>query len=299
MEFPTAPQADTTVPQKEPQKEQKNAFKDKIYAFFDWLWTFIKSPVFLKNLGVLIVFLILSFLILSYGLKIATKHNKSVQVENYKGLDIEAAKRKARSRGFLVTTLHAPGSPGEIPNQVFQQFPAPDAKVKSGRTVYLSIHGSEMPPEKIPTFLGNDSYSIYKGLLISKKLRVSVEEQFDAKLQKNTVVAIWYKGEKYTGSDLKKGTGVTARQGDTIKCIITTRFSPTVAIPKLVCLDYKAAQFSLSSSQLTVGQIHGDFMDKNTAFVWKQVPAFVPRQQITKGKSIELYLRDDRPESCN
>lgn len=304
MEFPieSHPNTPPTAPKEGPvkelhQKQEDASFKTKVFAFGKWLWAFIKSPVFLKNTGALIVFLVLSFFVVSYGLNILTKHNQSVEVENYKGLDIEEAKRKARSRGFLVSTLHSPGTPGAVPNQVFQQYPDPVTQVKKGRTVYLSVYGSKMKKEKIPTFLGNDSYEMYAASLRGLIFTVVKETKFDAKLQPNTVLHIWHKGKKLSGADLKKG--VTGHQGDTIKCVVTTRSSATVAIPKLVCLDYVAATFLLNNSNLNVGVIHGNFTNKKTAYVWKQVPAYISGKQITKNRSIELYLKDSRPAGCN
>ena len=297
MEFPIEPQPKTPT-QPEVNNEQDESFKSKAAALLNWLWAFLKSPVFLKNTGVLIGFLILSFIVLSFGLKIFTNHNKSIQVENYKGLDIKDAIRKAKNSGFTMVILDSIGVPGETPNQIFQQYPDPLSSVKKGRTVYVSIYGNKMVTKTLPNFLGNDNYDNYARRLSALKfIPLIKEKKFDAKLQENTVLSVWHKGKELIGNDLRKG--IKGHQGDTIKCVITTRQSTTVPIPNLVCLDYQAAQFLLSSYQLSIGQIHGEVIDQNTAFIWKQVPAFERGKHIKKGRQIGVYLTDNKPISCD
>lgn len=297
MEFPIEPQPKAQI-QPKVDNEQDEPFKAKAIAVLNWLWAFLKSPVFLKNTGVLILFLVLSFILLSFGLKVFTNHNKSIQVENYKGLDIEKAMRKAKSSGFTMVILDSIGVPGKTPNQIFQQYPAPLSSVKKGRTIYVSIYGNKMVTRTLPNFLGNDNYDNYaRNLDALNFIPLIKEKKFNAKLQENTVLSVWHKGKKLTGNDLRKG--IKGQEGDTIECVVTTRLSTTVSVPNLVCLNYKAAQFLLSNYELSIGQVHGDVIDQNTAFVWKQIPAFQQGRRILKGLRIEVYLTDDKPLSCD
>ena len=99
---------------------------------------------------------------------------------------------------------------------------------------------------------------------------------------KVNILKVKYKGEELSGFKLREG--VKAFKGDTVVCTITTRYSPSITVPKLVCLDYEAAIFLLETHELIPGQVYGNFTDQNNAYVWKQYPG--AGQQIRKGNKI-------------
>ena len=290
MEFTVEPSND-----QEPQKpEQETTLKERIKILAEKIWAFLKSLVFLKNFGLMVAFLIIGFILLNVILKVYTNHNESVQVDDYVGMDLEDAQRKIRKQDFEFEVKEIFGQPANI---VTMQYPDPMSRVKEGRTIYLTVKNGEMEKVDLPDYSNMDNYDTYKKHLQARGIFHTVEEQFNAKLSDKTVLHIFYKGKKLSGLDLRRG--VEAFKGDTVKCVITTRYSPNVTIPNLVCQDYEGATFLLESHALVIGRIFGDVVDRNSAYVWKQDPAYRPGQQIRKGTQIDIYLTDTYPEGCN
>lgn len=286
-----------TVEPGEQQKQEPKPdgnLKDKVQIFLDKTWSFLKSPVFLKNLGAIFLFLILCFWLLTVLLKVYTHHNESMQVDNYVGMDLEDARRKVRKKDFRIEVKEVFGQPA---NKVLMQYPEPLSRVKEGRTIYLTVNNGKMEEVEIPDYSNMDNYDTYKKHLKARGLNHIIEKEFNAKYSENTILYITYKGKKISGLDLRRG--VKAYKGDTIKCVITTRFSATVSLPNLVCQDYEAATFLLETHNLIIGRIFGDVADRNSAFVWKQDPAFEAGQQIQKGTQVDVYLTDTYPDGCN
>jgi beta-lactam-binding protein with PASTA domain len=278
--------------QPKPGKKQPKSITDKAKIFLKAIWNFLKSPVFLKNLGAFFLLLVVGFVLLNLGLRWYTNHNESMQVDNYVGMDLEDAERKVRKKDFLVEVKEIYGQPA---NKVTLQYPDPFSRVKEGRTVYLTIKNGKMEEVKIPDFSNNDNYENYKLVLQNQGLFPKKEEVFDAKLSKNTILKINFKGEELSGFKLREG--VKAFKGDTVTCVITTRYSPSILVPKLVCLDYEATTFLLETHELVLGKVFGNFTDQNNAYVWKQHPS--AGQQIRKGRQIDIYLTDDFPDGCD
>ncbi|MCB0653054.1 MAG: PASTA domain-containing protein [Saprospiraceae bacterium] len=289
MEFTVEPKE-----QQKPDPKPGDHLKDKLKIFLNNAWNFLKSPVFLKNLGAIFLFLILCFWILTVLLKVYTHHNESMQVDNYVGMDLEDARRKIRKKDFRIEVKEIFGQPA---NKVLMQYPEPLSRVKEGRTIYLTVNNGKMEEVEIPDYSDMDNYDTYKKHLKARGLNHIIEKEFNAKYSENTILYITYKGKKISGLDLRRG--VKAHKGDTIKCVITTRFSATVSLPNLVCQDYEAATFLLETHDLIIGRIFGDVADRNSAFVWKQDPPFEAGQQIQKGTQVDVYLTDTYPDGCN
>lgn len=300
MEFSDEPNGDqpSLEPKQKPEQEasgQKTTTPiEKVKAIAQNIWNFLKSPVFLKNIGLMAALLIVGFFVLKGVLRMYTNHNESMQVDNYIGMDVEDAQRKIRKKDFEIEIKEIFGQPA---NEVTMQYPDPMSRVKEGRTIYLTVKNGQMDEVEIPDFSNMDNFDTYKKHLVARGLYFTVEEQFNAKLSDNTVLNVVYKGKKLSGLDLRRG--VKAFVGDTVKCIVTTRYSPTVTIPNLVCQNYEGATFLLESHKLVIGRVFGEVADRNSAYVWKQDPAFAPGQQIQKGRQIDIYLTDDYPEGCN
>ena len=86
-------------------------------------------------------------------------------------------------------------------------------------------------------------------------------------------------------------------KGSTLEFVITERSSNQVTIPNLVCTRYEAATFLISSTNLSLGTVHGTVSDD--AWVWKQEPDYVRGAQIKMGTKIDIYLTPDRPSGCS
>lgn len=290
MEFTVEPNGD----QPTPKPENESTLKDKITALAKKVWMFLKSPVFLKNIGLMLAVLLIGFWLLNVLLRGYTNHNESMQVDNYIGMDLEDAKRKIRKKDFEIEIKEISGQPD---NEVTMQYPDPMSRVKEGRTIYLTVKNGKREGTQVPDYSDDDNFNNYKKRLLARGLVPVEVKEFSAKLEENTVLYVYFEGKKLSRMDLK--AGVKAFKGDTVTCHVTTRYSPTISIPNLVCQDYNAAVLLLNSHELVVGRIYGDVSDRNSAYIWKQIPSYQPGQQIKKGSQVDIYLMDSYPDGCN
>ena len=158
---------------------------------------FLQTGFFVRNLAAMLGVVLVCFLILNVFLGVYTSHGSSVQVENYEGMSVENATKKARSRGFSVSMTEAAYQMNSTVGLVINQEPEPLRRVKKNRTIYLTTVGQprEVP---IPSFEdANDELSRYRRLLNNSQVRASVRETvFDAKLGDRTILHFFYQGRK-------------------------------------------------------------------------------------------------------
>ncbi|GJM36523.1 MAG: hypothetical protein DHS20C18_55240 [Saprospiraceae bacterium] len=278
--------------------DSNSDWKTKIKAFFTPIWLFLKSTVFLKNLGMMLAFFLVLFLITTNWLKCYTKHGESMQVDSYIGMDLKDAKRKAKSRSLSVVVLDSIFDPDNTPNEVYQQIPSPLSRIKENRTIYLSVYGGVAPEIPLPELKSSGyDYERYASQLKNRKIKSVVRERkFDNKLEEKTILNIYYQDKEITENDLKKGFKVP--QGSTLEFIITKQTTEWVILPNLVCSQYDEGTFLITANKLSLGSVYGDVIDKESAYIWKQEPAYSPDQRIRIGQQIDIYLTDDRPRGC-
>lgn len=261
------------------------------------VWLFIKSPIFLKNFAVWLLFVFGFFFLISFVLRIYTRHNESVQVGNYVGMTTEEAMRRARDRSFRVVIVDSVYRVDKAPNTVLDQDPKPFSRVKQRRRIYLTVTKYTPDQKMLPSLVGSYDYNQYIKKLKNLGMRYTIRERvFDAKLEPNTILYFFINGRKITDAELK--TGVEVPMGSELQFVVTERSADFVEIPDLVCQTYKAASFLISTNNLAMGQIFGEVTDMENAYVYKQEPAYVPGQTIRMGEQINLYLVQTRPENC-
>lgn len=256
-------------------------------------WEFLKSPIFLKNTAAILGFILLVFVLTTGWLRMYTDHNESIQVEDYVGMSVEEAVRKAKSRSFkvVVDSLYVPGNK---PNVIYSQTPEPFARVKENRTIFMvrtTSKGVAIPFK--PTtddFQGAKSYLESRSIIVNEPKTI-----FNARRPEGTIVEATYNGKTYPMSQLRKD-GIEIFQGESIDFVVYTRVSDYVGLPNLVCRTYSEAEFLIQSRFLKMGVIHGD--QQGSAYVYKQEPAYVPNQSIRKGTTISLFLTSSRPDGC-
>jgi UDP-N-acetylmuramate--alanine ligase len=261
------------------------------------VWLFIKSPIFLKNFAAWLLFVFGLFFLVSFTLRIYTRHNESVQVGNYEGMTLEEAMRRARDRGFRIVVIDSVYRVDKQPNTILDQDPKPFSRVKQRRRIYLTITKYTPDQKTLPSLVGSYDYNQYIKKLPGIGMRYAIKERvFDAKLEPNTILYFYINNRKITDEMLK--SGVEVPMGSLLEFVVTERSADFVEIPNLVCQTYKAASFLISTNNLATGQIFGEVTDIENAYVWKQEPEYVPGQNIRMGEQINLYLVQERPESC-
>lgn len=277
------------------RKEESNPVFRWIKNVFAGIWDFIKSPFFLKNFAALLGFLLLVFLLLNFLLNRYTHHGESLQVHDYIGLKVDEAIEKARSRSFKIVISDSVFLVDREPNVVLEQTPAPFSRVKENRRIYLTVTSSTAPKVLLPTLEGSYNYNSYRRKLLRLGLKATIRDrQFNNKLEENTILYFYYDGRRITEENLRQGVKVP--KGSTLEFVVTERLTEEVAVPDLTCMRFEEASWVITNYELVVGEIIGDVVDRNNAYVYRQEPA--PGQMLEKGSAVNIYLSTARPTNC-
>lgn len=275
----------------------QNLVKEKIQKWLGEAARFLRSPYFLKNFAALLGFLVFFFLLIRFWLNIYTNHGESLQVHDYTGMHLDEAIQKAKSRSFKVVVSDSIYLVDREPFTVLEQEPKPFSRVKENRRIYIIITKQTPDEVTLPNLVGSYDYDQYSRKLKLLDLKPTiVDREFSNRLEENTILHFFYKGQKITDADLRNAIKVP--KGSVLEFVVTERTTNNVPIPNLICKNYKAASFQITGHQLNVGKIYGNVSDRDRAYVWKQEPAYESGRYIRMGTQINIYLTDSRPASC-
>lgn len=266
-------------------------------GWFKNILSLLRTSYLWKNIGAMLAFLALAFFALNIFLNVYTGHGDSVQVENYEGLSLEEATQKARSQGFNASVNEAPFTRKIAQGDVIDQEPDALERIKSNRTIYLTVIGAprEVP---IPAFRdAADDFEQYKPRLESLEISSVVKEKvFDAKLAPNTILHFNYRGKQYMPTDVNRGVKIL--QGSTLEFTVTTDKDKYVQLPALMCRSYSEVQFLLRSLDLKVGEVTGVTSGQGGAYIAQQSPVYRPGKRILRESTIDLVLSRSLPSGC-
>ena len=283
-------------PAQQANQTNNTPIADRIRRFGRQIWGFLSSPVFLRNLGVLVVFLGVLFFLLKGMLNLYTHHGKTLEVHDYRGMTVQEARKKARQRSFSIVIMDSVFLLNQPPNQVIDQEPRPFSQVKQNRNIYLTVTRSTPPEVPLPSLIGSDEFEQYRRKLERLDIELVVrDKQFDRILEENTILYLVIDGERYEPSDLENGK-VKVPRGSTIGAVITIRDTGQAQVPNLVCLRFSEASFNITGRELVVGRVEGAGSNPDNYYVWKQEPP--AGTLIDKGQPVNLYLQASRPEGC-
>lgn len=145
-----------------------------------------------KNI-LLIIVTGIAFVILTLVLLNAyTRHNKSVDVPQVKGLQLKEARVLLKSQGLNLVVVDSLYSKDAVPGSIIEQVPSANSRTKSGRDIFLTIYSTNPPELAIPGLV-DYSYRQAEALLISMGFeQISIEEVPSE--YKGLVKAIEYRG---------------------------------------------------------------------------------------------------------
>ncbi|MCB9263623.1 MAG: PASTA domain-containing protein [Lewinellaceae bacterium] len=259
---------------------------------------FLSSAVFLRNFGAILAILLLFFFLVTRFLRIYTHHGESLQVPSYIGMDLRDAERKANRQDFKLVVIDSFFDSSKIPNTIYQQDPKPLQRAKQGRTIYVSKYRVLPDSAILPTLVSAGyNYTQYANKLKRLDIKATVKEKvFDSKQEENSILYFYHKGRKITDEMLRRGVKVP--KGATLDFVITERLTGTVSVPDLICKRYDAATFLIEGSNLTLGNVFGSVINRESAYVYKQEPEYTPGMQMELGQQIDIYLTETLPPGC-
>lgn len=238
------------------------------------------------NLFCIVAFFLASFFIFKGWLNSYTAHGESVTVPDLSNIDYEAARILAEREGLKVKINDTLSVEYVEPGMVVDHFPIAGAKVKAGRTIYLSLN-STSPIMVIMPNVTDVSLRQATQILENRGLKVGVLE-YKPDFADNYVFEQRYKAKEIAaGTKIPKGSAIDLLVGKGGKDAI-------IPIPNLIGLSWRSVQDSLVSRGLNVNPIFGNEVisleDSMQSFVQKQSPLYVEGGKMTAGEVIDLWL---------
>ena len=253
--------------------------QDSFWDALDWLRALGRNRYFWSGVAVLVgvgfaLYLIVDGLIMpSY-----TRHDVSITVPNVESVPFPKAQEQLQTRDLQVQRQVGRYNPNVAQNVVVDQTPLPNAKVKPGRRVYLTVNAGEVPMVSMPDLNGM-SVREAKNRISSLGLTVgSVQEDPIPSPYANTIT----KQTPAAGDSLEEGRSVDLWYS-------TGLGDSSVEIPNVVGKTVNEAQRQLLEQQLrsvVVDTASSDEADPSTE-----------RSNAPESSETDLYVRRQGPSS--
>lgn len=240
------------------------------------------------NILIAVVGSLLSLWVVSIALSSYTHHGETIVVPDLTNVPLEesAGLLENEKLGFLVidsavfNDLYAPLS-------VIEQYPEPNAEVKEGRVIHLTINPKKPRKIELPN-------------VVEKTLRRAIHELesrnlvvgqliYVPDLGRDVVIGLQVNNEEVQpGDKFDKGT--------TIDLVVGKGLSDVkINVPYLKFLSLEEALSKLKEASLNKGVVFYDeeITDSSAAIVYRQSPRASKTPYIRMGSSIDLWLTND------
>lgn len=196
-------------------------------------FSFKKNRAFWLNLIAMPVVVIAVIFGVLHWLDDYTHHGQSIIVPNVKGLPLKQAEAEFTKKSLKTVVVDSNFVKGMPAGAVLEQKPSSGAKVKTGRTIYLTINTAEMPKVAIPDIIDNSSYRQAEARLRALGFKLTAPEIISG--EKDWVYAV-----KYLEKELTNGEKI-----------------PREAVLTLIIGDDEMKADSLNTDSLIIGTSKG------------------------------------------
>lgn len=250
---------------------------------------FFKKRRWLLHILLALLVYVVFFWIGASALKSYTQHGETLSVPDMRGMSMQKVQEVLKSKGFEYKVVDSAYNAKRLPMTVLDQTPSANAKVKQGRTIYLTVN-SKLPPQiKMPDL---KDASLKQAQLILESAGLNIGKLiYKPDLAQNAVLDQLYKGEHIeAGTSIKKGATIDLVLGDGLG---TTE----VEVPDLFGLTLREVKFVIDGSSLNLGRVIADNSVKGdtlNAWVYKQYPEYPSEQKVNVGDVIDVYVTKDK-----
>lgn len=271
---------------------------ENLKAFAKEVGLFLSSGIFLKNFAMMVGTVVGFVLLTNWFLGCYTHHGESVQVDDFTGMELKDAIRQGSDKDFEFEILDSVWQEGKPSGLIIAQTPKPLSRVKEGRKIYVTITGN---PEayRLPEFKESSyEYESYAKKILNYGIKSKVTERvFDRKQAEGSILYFYHNGKKISEREVKSGYYVMP--GDMLEFVVTQQLSNQLQVPDLVCMNYSAAEFLVSSSNLIIGNVNEEdaISSQSTAFVTRQDPA--AGEPIQMGGQVTVWISQEKPTICD
>lgn len=180
---------------------------------FKEFFSFKNNRFFWLNLVAMVIVVIAIALGALDWLDKYTRHGEAVVVPNVKGMSLTQAENQITKQALKVIVIDSSYVKGVPAGAVLEQNPSGNAKVKEGRTIYLTINADSAPKVSIPDIMDNSSLRQAEAKL--RALGFKVTDPVYISGEKDWVYSITYKGrELRAGEKIPREAVVTLHVGN-------------------------------------------------------------------------------------
>ncbi len=251
-----------------------------------YIWYLLSSKRFWLHLFMAVALFVLLVLAVFWYLDVYTHHGESVTVPPMLGMTLDEARDFLEGKDMHLKVIDSVYNPKLKPEEIINQIPGPGSKVKTGRTIYITIRSVRPDMAVVPD-------------VESLSLRNAVSKLENAGFQVGEKI---YKPFKYPNTvmylmqdDLKVVPGAHYPKGTVFDLVVGSGLGQTrVIVPSLIGLTRRDAEAVLFGAyELNIGNLYyhesvvtGE--DSLNARVYKQVPDSGATIRI--GEFVDLYF---------
>lgn len=241
----------------------------------------------LKNLIGAVAFVVILLILTSVGLRLVTRHGKTVTAPDFTSLNMQEAENLAAQSQVsvkVVDSVFVRRLPGGV---VYRQQPKAGSTVKKGRSIFLTINS--VVPRKVvmPNLYG---YSITEARTELKNRGLNLGNlRYVRDIATNTVLGQYCEGKAVNAGDLVvSGSAIDLKVG-------VNKDDDATLVPRVIGMKYIPAVDALHGHYLNTGRVRFDegvrtYADSVNAVVYKQE---AEGEEKPLGSTVNLYLTLD------
>jgi len=272
--------------------EEKTTFISKIKSFFVFLFT--KS--LLKHFVIAALFLIFFGWFVMFSLKVYTRHGKSLEVPDLRGMQLEEMIETIEDmnlRYIITDSIYTDSVPK---GTVYLQNPPAGFKVKRNRKIFITMNPWGIEMVKMPNLI-EKNFREAQNDLRSLELEVgTIEYRSDGGETYDRVLV-----QRFEGKNIAAGTQIPKHSS--IDLVLSERQllegEESNMLPNLLGKTMEQAQRTTKNAFLSLGYTQYDnsvrtSQDSARAQVYKQSPTYTPETPVAIGSNINIWLTVDK-----
>ena len=251
---------------------------------------FLKSRKFLTHLALAAAIAIILIVITMQGLKLYTRHGEANPVPDFEGMTIKEAVQTARRHELklkVIDSLYVDEAP---PGVIVDQVPEKNHKVKTNRTIFLTINSMEPEMVSLPR-LTDISFRQAQVLIENSGLEIG-QILYEPSEYNDLVLKV-----QIDSTDIKPGKQLP--KGASVDLVVgRTQGNMDTPLPDVTGLTIEQADQALTDAMLNTGVFIYDESivteeDSINAVVWRQRPSPKITGTVKLGSSVDLWVTVD------
>jgi eukaryotic-like serine/threonine-protein kinase len=264
--------------------------------------TFFQQKPLVKHFLLFASFLLLMLLLIYVWLRFYTNHGQKIPMVNITGKTLKEASNIISKNSFQLIVIDSVFMVGKQGGLILDQNPKPNAEVKEGRKIYISI--TKHDPDKIlvselPLLYGNDF--VQKSIELKQRgIMTSIKAKKYDSGDPNHILEVYYNDQLIIDNNVIR-KDVKIDKGSTLEFVVSDKAGGEINIPDLICSSVAEIEFLLQESNLEIGEIttKGNIPDTAAAFILDQDPKFDGISKIPMKSKINLTIIANKPTKCN